>query len=483
MTADRVRRCAGPAIRGLLLAALLPAALAGCADLAGPAFQRPDAPTKASWSGPGARVSASETIVPDWWQAFGDPTLDALVAKAIAGNFDLKVLAARTQVAGALIGEAKAGGMPIVDVGAGAIFEKSTGRKTSQRYDLGTQVSWELDIWGKFEKGVQAQTAEFRATEADWRAGYLTLVAAVSTTYFQILQLDEQIVESRKALDRNRAILAIYEAQLAHGLAPRTQVVRQRAEINRLTDGLLELERARDLAENALATLTGVPAGGQKLPAGRLQGRVRLPEVPAGLPSQLLARRPDIVAAEYRVLQGYDLAGQAKLAQLPSIQLTGRAGTASLALGDLMKSFTLSFLPSINIPLFDPGIKARIKTTEAQTEAVAAEYRRTVMVAFEEVENALTSLAARKRQRAELVQQSSQLKLVAREVRAQLAAGIVSQLEVFETERQLLAAELALLANHQQILADTVTLYKALGGGWPPADVRNESNDARSEGK
>jgi NodT family efflux transporter outer membrane factor (OMF) lipoprotein len=476
MTVDRVRRRAGPAVYRSLLGALLAACLASCADLGGPPYQRPDAPTKSSWSGPVARVSASETITPDWWQAFRDPTLDALVSKAIAGNFDLRVLAARTQVAAALIGEARAGGMPIVDVGAGAIFEKSTGRKTSQRYDLGTQVSWELDIWGKFEKGVQAQTAEYRATEADWRAGYLTLVTAVSTTYFQILQLDEQIGEQRRALGRNREILAIYEAQLAHGLAPRTQVVRQRAEINRLTDGLLELQRARDLAENALATLTGVPAGEQKLPIGRLQDRVHLPEVPAGLPSQLLARRPDIVAAEYRVLQGYDLAGQAKLAQLPSINLTGRAGTASLALGDLLKSFTLSFLPSINIPLFDPSIKARIKTTEAQTGAAEAEYRRTVMVAFEEVENALTSLAARKAQRAELLQQTGHLKIVATEVRAQLKVGVVSQLEVFETERQQLAAELALLANHQQILSDTVTLYKALGGGWSAVDVRNESN-------
>jgi NodT family efflux transporter outer membrane factor (OMF) lipoprotein len=370
-----------------------------------------------------------------------------------------------------------------VDVGAGAIFEKSTGRKTSQRYDLGTQVSWELDIWGKFEKGVQAQTAEYRATEADWRAGYLTLVAAVSTTYFQILQLDEQIGVQRQALGRNRQILVIYEAQVAHGVAPRTQVVRQRAEINRLTDGLLELQRSRDLAENALATLTGVPAGEQKLPVGRLQDRVHLPQVPAGLPSQLLARRPDIVAAEYRVLQGYDLAGQAKLAQLPSISLTGRAGTASLALGDLMKSFTLSFLPSINFPLFDPGIKARVKTTEAQTGAAEAEYRRTVMVAFEEVENALTSLAARKLQRTELVEQTGHLKVVATEVQAQLKAGVVSQLEVYETERQLLAAELALLANHQQILSDTVILYKVLGGGWPPVDVRNESNDVPGEEK
>jgi outer membrane protein TolC len=202
-----------------------------------------------------------------------------------------------------------------------------------------------------------------------------------------------------------------------------------------------------------------------------------VPEVPGGLPSQLLKRRPDIVAAEYRVLETYDLTGQAKLAQLPSISLTGRGGTSSFALTDLLKSFTFGLLPSINFPIFDPGVKARIKTSEAQAKVTEQEYRRTVMGAFEEVENSLVNLDAHKKQRAELQQQVDQLRTVAQQSDAQLREGVASQLEVFEVERSLLSAQLALLANHQQILSDTVTLYKALGGGWPPEEVRNVSRN------
>ena len=248
----------------------------GCADVRVADYQRPDAPTKASWSRPpDAGVSPSATISPQWWTQFGDPELDALVAKAIAGNFDLKVLAARISVANSQIDEARAGALPTVDVGAGANLEKSTGQKFSKQFNLGTQVSWDLDIWGGVAKGVQAQTAEFHATEADWRAGYLQLVASVSSTYFQILQLDEQIDQQDRALQKNRQILVIYEGMRDNGLAPATQVLRQRAEINRLTKDLLELRRFRQVSENALATLVGVPAGDFKVATGRLQDRVR----------------------------------------------------------------------------------------------------------------------------------------------------------------------------------------------------------------
>jgi outer membrane protein, multidrug efflux system len=199
---------------------------------------------------------------------------------------------------------------------------------------------------------------------------------------------------------------------------------------------------------------------------------VQIPVVPAGLPSQLMARRPDVVAAEYRVLEAYDVVGQAKLAQLPTISLTGRGGSASFALTDLLKSFTFSFMPSINIPLLDPSVRAHVKTTEAQTIVVEQQYRRTVMGAFEEVENALVNLDAHTKQRTELQEEVGHLKVVAAQIEAQLKEGVVSQLEVFETERTLLAAELALLENHQQLLSDTVTLYKSLGGGWPAVDVQ-----------
>ena len=455
-------------------AAACAALLCACADVSMKPYQRPDTPGKAAWSNQKRLpVAPSEMIAPDWWRGFGDPYLDGLVERALGANFDLKVLAARIRVAGAQIGEARAGALPTLEAGAGAAFEKSTGQKFDKQFNLGTQVNWEIDVWGKVAKGVEAQTAEFRATEADWRAGYLTLVSDVSTTYFQIMQFDEQIRQQRQTLAKNQDILASYEAMMQQGLVPQTRVLQQRAEINQLSRDLIELGRLRALAGNALATLLGTPAGEFTVPAGSLQQRVRLPTVPEGLPSQLLKRRPDIVAAEYRVLAAYDLVGQAKLAQLPSVSLTGRGGTASAALGSLLKSFTFGLLGSINFPIFDPGVKARIKTSEARTEVAEQEYRRVVMAAFEEVENALVNLDAHQRQRLELQQQSERLGVVAAQVEAQLKEGMVSQLEVFEAQRSLLSAQLALLANHQQILSDTVTLYKALGGGWPEVEVRN----------
>jgi NodT family efflux transporter outer membrane factor (OMF) lipoprotein len=448
--------------------------LAACADTSMRPYERPAVPAKAAWSNSASLpFSRTELIVPDWWRGFGDPTLDQLVGRAVSGNVDLAVLAARIGVANAQVGEARAGALPTLEAGAGASFEKTTGQKFTKQFNLATQTNWDIDIWGKVEKGVQAQKAEFSATEADWRAGYLTLVSDVSTTYFQILQFDEQIEQQQKTLAKNRDIQATYQAMAQNGLIPQTRVLQQSAEVNRLSTDLIELRRLRALAGNALATLIGVPAGEYQVPAGRLQERVRVPAVPGGLPSQLLKRRPDIVAAEYRVLEAYNLTGQAKLAQLPSISLTGRGGTSSFALGSLLKSFTFGLLPSINFPILDPAVKARVHTSEAQTKVAEQEYRRTVMAAFEEVENALVNLDAHKMQRGELRQQVDQLQLVATTTDAQRKEGVVSQLEVFETERTLLAAQLALLANQQQILSDTVTLYKVLGGGWPPVAVRD----------
>ena len=285
-------------MRTYLLPGLIVALLCGCAGVSQAPYQRPDAPAKATWSKPpAATVSAAETISPTWWTEFRDPRLNALIERAIAGNLDLKSLAARIDVAQAQIAEVRAGAQPTLDLGSGASLEKTTGQRFSKQFNVGTQVNWDLDIWGRVAKGVQAQTAEFNATEADWRAGYLQLVATVSTTYFQILQLDEQIDHQHGAIGKSERTLAIFETMRANGLIPQTQVLRQRAENNRLQKELIELRRLRDVAENALATLVGTPAGDLRVEAGRLNDRVQLPTVPAGLPLDLLARRPDVVAA------------------------------------------------------------------------------------------------------------------------------------------------------------------------------------------
>ncbi|MEJ2590598.1 MAG: efflux transporter outer membrane subunit [Candidatus Thiodiazotropha sp.] len=449
-----------------------------CANLAGPEYSRPQTPAKGEWSDSAQQtVSGKSVIQPDWWRNFNDPYLDQLIDKAIAGSLDIRILAARIDVARAGIDQAKAGAMPTLTASQGVDHFSHTSAPGSTRYSLAGEASWELDIWGKIRKGVEAQQAEYKATEADWRAGYLTLVSDVSSLYFNIRRLDEQRQRQATALSRNREILQIYQAMHGEGLIPETQVMQQQAEINRLETEQLELARQRKVDENGLATLLGMPANTLKVPQAPLRERVSIPEVPAGLPSQLLARRPDILAAEYRVLQAHNLSGQARLAKLPSIGLTGRAGTAGFSIGDLFKAATFGLASAISFPIFDPNISARVKVADAQTKVTEEEYRRTVISAFEDVENALTNLSSRKQQQVELQAREEKLKVVSDQMKAQLHEGIASQLQVFEVERSLLDAEQQLLSNQWQILSDTVALYKSLGGGWPSEVIGRSDND------
>jgi len=447
--------------------------LTGCSSLSGPDYVRPDSPVKTQWSE--TKPGKGQAIEKDWWKNFGDPYLDGLVAKTIADNIDIKVLAARIGLAEDTISQVNAGRLPVVDAAFGGDFRKRSGGSFGTSYGLATALNWEIDIWGKLKKGVEAQEAEYKATEADWRAGYLTIVSAVASTYFQIRQLDEQINQQQGALEKNQKILSILQALYAEGMLANTTVLQQSAEVNRLNRELLELNRFRKITENTLATLQGIPAGDFSVSPGKLSDLINLVDVPAGLPSDLLDRRPDIVAAEYRVIRAHDFAGQAKLALLPTVSLTGQGGNTSVELTDVLKAWSYGFSPSIDLPFLDPGVHARIDVTKAQAELSKEEYRSTVIKAFEEVENALVNLANHKQQRTELQERLEKLRRVSQQISAQLEEGIVSQLEVFESERSLLAAELALLQNHQQILADTVGLYKALGGGWPKENFADAS--------
>ena len=447
------------------------AMLSSCANLAGPEYKRPEAPIKTAWSQPtGSTISASEAIRPDWWTGFDDPYLNKLVGQAIIDSIDIRILAARIEVARASLGQEKATLLPRASGATGAQFTEQP-QGGSQQYSVQATLNWEIDIWGKLQKAVSAQEAALRATEADWRAGYLTLVSDVASTYFQIRQFDEQIDQQQKTLSTNQQILAVYKAQYKEGLVSNSKVLQQEAEVISLARQLLDLERQRKLAENRLATLLGIPAGELKVPAAHLRDTVQPVDVPLDLPSDLLSRRPDVIAAEYRVLQAHELVGQARLARLPSFSLTGSGGLASAVLSGLLKTWSLGLAPSITFPIFDPSLNIRVKVNEAQAKVVEEEYRNTVMRAFEEVENALVNLASRKAQQERLKQQLDNLRIVNDQIHAQLREGLISQLEVFESERSLLSAEQALLQNYQEILADTVTLYKALGGGWPKERV------------
>lgn len=448
------------------------AVLSACGHLAKTPSSAPSVVANATWSDNSATVKA--VIRPDWWSNFDDPYLDKLVARAIVNNNDLKVLSARSDVAKASVSTANAARLPTIDAAYGESFQKTEGRDTSHQRSYASALAWEIDIWGKLKKGVAAQEAAYQASEAEWRAGYLTLVSDVASNYFQLCQLDEQIQQQQKALQANRDIETIYRSQLNEGMLPKTRLLQQQAEIKRLETDLLELQRLRQLSENSIATLLGVAAGDLSIPSRGFSETFKYIDVPAGLPSDLLAKRPDIIAAQYGVLQTYELEGQASLARLPSVSLTSNIGNTSGELSQLLDIFTAGLTPRISIPIFDPGVNARYKVSQAQSKLAEQQYRTTVMRAFEEVEAALTNLSNHKQQRETLKLQEESLDVVANQTRARLQEGMTTQLEVFESERSLLAAKQQLLNNQRLILSDTVELYKALGGGWPKHVVFSE---------
>lgn len=438
-----------------------------CARMAGPAYERPDTPLNERW----ARAEAgSGTIAADWWTGFNDPILNQLIDTALSGNFDLRVAAGRVERAQALTEAAGSRRLPTLGINAGAEFgvQSPGGGRTSssETYELGAGMNWELDIWGKLKKGVAAAEAEYSASGADWRAAYLVLASETAQQYFRLRQLDEQIRLYRRSIADAEKIRSIYEIRAEENYTAQDTALRQRAEVRRLERELQDLQRERQVIENSLAVLTGGVPGYLNI-APHTAVPIEAVPVPAGLPADLLARRPDLLAAEYRVLAAYNLAGKARLDRLPSIALTGSGGSAGLSIGSLLSQWTAGLGPVISVPLFDPGRKAEVKIREADLKIASDQYRSTVVRAFQEVEDTLINLDSRRKQMATAQQALNDLTSVRNVSQLKFNEGLISQLEVLETERGLLQGEQTALAVRYQLLRDTVSLFKALGGGWP----------------
>ena len=443
----------------------------GCAAIQGPEYQRPDVPDKPQWSQlEGRELTASEVIQPDWWHGFGDPYLIQLIQRALDEGLDLRIAALRLDKAGIQLGKDRFSATPKVSVSPTDSIAR--GKRDSQNSEtsrdteaLGAGLSWELDVWGKIRKDLQAADARYRATEMDWRATYLTLIASVAERYFQIRQFDEQIAQQIAAKRQAEQLLGIYQAQHEEGMVPETKIRSQKAEISSLQNRLLDLERGRTESELKLATLLGVPSGGLSVPVGTLRHSVRAPEMPEVLPADVLSRRPDVLKAEYNVLQAHHLVGKARLARLPTFSLTGAAKTGTSFVSTVVNTWTFGLATSW-AGLFDRDLKMDVKLSEAEVTIAREEYRKTVLEAFQEVEIALLNLNARQQQIKQLEAQVEDLQVVRNVQDARLREGLVSQLEVFDTERSLLGAQQEILSTYQQLLTDIVTLYKALGGGW-----------------
>ena len=452
------------------LIALLAALASACVEV--PEYERPDVPVPDEWSS-GAQFDDVD-IEPEWWRGFGDLYLNELITRAIDGSPDLDILAARIGVASAQTQAARGALLPRVEAGTSTTTVKTSETDVSTVYRAGSEVTWEADLWGKTRKGIEAQQAAYQASEADWRAGYLVLVADVADVYFQIRQLDEVLEDQRRAIERNTRMLETFESLASRGLRPAAQASRQRAEVANLQAVLERIQGARELSENALAALLGEVPGQFEVPGTLLWDDVSPIVVPGGLPADLLRRRPDIIAAEYRLLARVNLVGQARLAQMPSLGLTGGSGTGAFDLTDLGKLATFNLTGLLSFPVFDPAVRARIKVSEAEVEVAEAEYRAAVLAALRDVEDALTRLATARREQAPLQTRHEELAgaMAAKERMVEL--GLMTVSDTLIAERDLLDAERRVRQNHWQGLADTVRLYKAMGGSWPAVVVGNE---------
>ncbi len=475
---DRVAAVSRLGLACVLAALICATGCAGpAASVAGPDYHRPEVPQKAEWSElEGRQLNPSEVIRPDWWTEFGDPELDTLIARALGDGLDMKIAALRLDKAGIQLSKDRYVAKPRLSLSpTDAIARQKTsnrsGATTARDTELlGAGLSWEIDIWGKIGKDLQIADAKYRSTEMDWRAAHLELVSNVAERYFEIHQFDEQIAQQVSSKQQAEKLLQIYQAQFGEGMIAETQLRNQKAEINSLTNTLLDLNRGRTEAELKLATLVGVPAGDLKIPVGTLRDRVHLLELPAMLPADIMSRRPDVLKAEYNVLQAHHAVGKARLARLPTFSLTAVAKTGASLASTLINSWSFGLATSF-AGMFDRDLKIDVDISKAEVAIAVAEYRSTVLKAFEEVEVALLNLDTRQKQMRELEEQIENLQVVRNVQDGRLKEGLISQLEVFDTERTLLGAQQQMLTTYQQQLTNTVTLYKALGGGWPAENV------------
>jgi multidrug efflux system outer membrane protein len=456
---------------------LLVSALAGC-SLA-PRYQRPEAPVAQDWPASeedAARAGATPASDLGWREVFGDARLQELVRLALENNRDLRAAALNVELARAQFRIQRADRLPSVDGTASATRGRTpadlspTGEaSTATRYTVGAAAAFELDLFGRVRSLADAALQQYFATQEAQRSAHLSLVSAVATQYLVASALDEQLALARQTLEAVQASYELTKRTYDAGRTSELDVRTAEAQVQTAHFNLASFEQQRAQAENGLVLLIGQPIPAD-LPAGEpLSSQRLLAELPAGLPSDVLQRRPDILAAEHALQAANASIGAARAAFFPSISLTAFGGTASPDLGGLFSSGsgTWSFTPQIALPLFAGGRnRANLDAAEVRKRIEVARYEQAIQIAFREVADALTA-------RGWIEQQLSaqQARVAAEGRRYELSdlryrKGVDSYLSVLTAQRDLYDSQQQLIQTRLTRLSNLVDLYSALGGGW-----------------
>lgn len=409
-----------------------------------------------------------------WWTQFDDPVLDALVAEALSNNEDLRIAAARVDQFHATKVTTRAPLFPAIGY-TGATGEESRselvygpGADTARSLSsAGITAGWELDVWGRVRNLTAAADADWRASEADRRATVLSLVSAVSSGYITLLSLDEQLDTSRSTLASRRQALDVFEKRHRGGVISGVELSQARSQYEVAAASVPLLQQQVAQQENALSVLVGRNPG--PIPRESRLADLQTPGVAAGLPSEILTQRPDVVSAEQSLIAANARVSAARALYFPSISLTGLLGVASLDLDELFDagSGTWTYTGSVGGPIFQGGsVRGVNRQADAQRRQLLAIYEKTVQRAFADVDDALVATQKSTERAAAQLRQVDALRNYARLARKRYEGGYSSYLEVLDAEASLFNAELLYSQGQRERLLAHVDLYKALGGGW-----------------
>jgi multidrug efflux system outer membrane protein len=452
----------------LLLAAAL---VAGCA--VGPDYRAPATPTPDFIEAEPAGV-VQQPFEAAWWEQFGDPVLDALVERALAGDLDLKVAAARVSEARALLDAQRRARWPAASAEVSRDERHTqqpgftTERFKAESYEAGIATFWELDLFGRVRRGAQAAAADAEAAEADLRDAQVLVAAEVANTYLDLRGAQKRLRVAQANLANQRETLDLTRVRLDLGRGSELDVASAAARYSATEASIPPLVAAESIAAHRLAVLLGESPGalaGELAPA---ELAPHLTTLAVDSPAALLRRRPDIRAAERDLAAATARIGVAKADLFPRLSLSGFIGFIAGDADQLGESPTRawSLTPVLSWAGFDIGVRARIVAAEARTEGALAAYELTVLRALEETENAFVTYGQERLRLVAVVEQASASRRAADLARIQYREGALDFLRLLDAERTQLAAEDEVAAAETDLNASVVAIYRALGGGW-----------------
>lgn len=455
----------------LLCMCVLFAGFAGC--MVGPDYRKPDIDVPGSFTY--APWVASETANTQWWKQFGDPVLEGLIAEALAKNSSVKIAAANVEQAAGLLMTTRSELSPQAGYSGAGARQHLSGSTVSpaprtnpySSFQVLGGASWEIDLWGRIRRLTEAARAGVFASEEARRGVILSLVAQVASAHIQLCALDEQLTIAQRSLAAYGESVKLFEVQNRYGQVSGMNVEQARTQYETAAAAIPQIETQIVQTENVLSLLLGRNPG--PMPRGKPLSGLAMPEIPSGLPSQLLERRPDIAQAEQNLVAANARIGAAKALYFPSISLTGSRGASSEELSDLFKgpSGTWTYSGSITGPIFTAGnIAGQVKLAEAGQQAALAAYEQAVRSAFADMENALASCRMLEDQLSAEKRRVDAYKEYARLALLQYNGGYAPYLTVLYAEAQLFPAELNEVQTRAATFTALINIYKAMGGGW-----------------